>query len=102
MADSHNLTFEMGKISGQLRELIQSTNQNTQQLNALALLVAANSSLPDDVAALRTRVTNLEVEKNKADGRTGVLAAVYKSPTTLWIIAAVGGVWAILTGKIPL
>lgn len=82
--NSQNLAFEIGKISGQLRELLHTTNNNTQQLLALAATVSQLTGLPETIAELNARVVLLERQQNKLDGEKGVLAALFKSPAFMW------------------
>lgn len=66
--NSQNLAFEIGKISGQLRELLHTTNNNTQQLLALAATVSQLTGLPETIAELNAGApsshTGIEITNN--------------------------------------
>lgn len=80
-----NSLLLLGEIRGQLRELIHSSNNNGQKIEALT-----------------TRVLALEAEYQRRQGAQGVVAAIMRSPALGWLVGAVVTAWAILTGKVHL
>ena len=97
-----SIAFTMGKIEGQLKELIHQSNNTAQKVDALATLAAISSALPADIAAMNVRVTALEVDRNKRDGATGVIAVILRSPTFGWIVGGATALWALVTGRLEL
>lgn len=77
-----NALLLLGEIRGQLRELIHTSNNNSQKLDALAL-----------------RVGVLEADKSRREGAAGVFHAIIKSPAVAWVISAAVTVWALLSGR---
>jgi hypothetical protein len=73
----------LGEIRGQLRELIHTTNNAGQKLDALSL-----------------RVSKLEAEHNRREGASSVIATILKSPALGWLVGAIITAWAVLTGKV--
>ncbi len=73
----------LGEIRGQMRELIHSTNNAGQKIDALAVRVAA-----------------LEAEHNQRKGAASIVSTIMKSPTLGWIVGAAISAWALLTGKV--
>jgi hypothetical protein len=79
----NSIPFMLGQIQGQLRELIHSSNNNGQKLEALSHRVAA-----------------LEAKDQRRDGAVGMAQMVLKSPLIGWVVGAVSVIWAILTGRL--
>lgn len=75
--------YLLGQIQGQLRELIHSSNNNGQRLEALSSRVAA-----------------LEASNDRREGANGVIQSIMKSPAIGWLVGAAITAWAILTGKV--
>lgn len=73
----------LGKIMGQLRELIHNSNNNSAKLDALSLRVAA-----------------LEVESGRRAGAGHVVQTILKSPVIAWLVTVGAAIWAVATGKI--
>ncbi len=97
-----SIAFTMGKIEGQLKELIHQSNNTAQKVDALATLAAISSALPADIAAMNVRVTALEVDRNKRDGRDGVLAALLHSRAFGWVVGGVTTAALWINGNIKL
>lgn len=76
---------DIGEVKGQLRELIHSTNNQTQIMHGID-----------------TRVAGLEAGEHRREGQNGVISALMKSPALGWFIGAAITAWAILTGKVNL
>lgn len=81
--DEIDVSFQLGQISGQLRELIHNTNNVQQSVNALG-----------------TRVAALEASENRREGANKLWHTVLKSPAIGWLVGAAVTAWAILTGRI--
>ena len=97
--DDMGLARAVGKIEGQLRELIHGQNNQSQKLDAIAREVATNSKVPAQVADLDSRVTALETDKNKRDGAMGFGGWLLRSPLFGWLATAAVVAWAALKGK---
>lgn len=97
--DDGGLYRAVGKIEGQLREVIHGLNNVSQKVDALGEKVAAGSNLPARVDDLDTRVTALETDKNKRDGAMGFGGWLLRSPLFGWLATAAIAVWAVLKGK---
>lgn len=78
-----SVPFMLGQIQGQLRELIHSSNNNGQKLEALGVRVAA-----------------LEAANDRREGASGVIQSIMKSPAIGWLVGAAITAWAILTGRV--
>lgn len=78
-----SVSYLLGQIQGQLRELIHSSNNNGQKLEALGVRVAA-----------------LEAANDRREGASGVIQSIMKSPAIGWLVGAAITAWAILTGKV--
>lgn len=79
------VAFMLGKIEGQLRELIHQSASTAQLVTAMGLRIAA-----------------LEAELNQRKGASNLLVTVLKSPTIGWLAGAAISAWAILTNKVHL
>jgi len=77
------ISYQLGQISGQLRELIHNMNSLQSSINAIGIRVAA-----------------LEASENRRDGATGLLMTIMKSPAIGWLVGAAISAWAILTGRV--
>lgn len=75
--------YLLGQIQGQLRELIHSSNNNGQRIEALS-----------------TRVAALEASNDRREGAAGVVQMILKSPMIGWLVGAGVSAWAVLTGKV--
>jgi len=73
----------LGEIRGQMRELINSTNNAGMKIDALA-----------------ARVSALEAEHNRRQGANNVVQALLKSPAFGWLVGVAVSAWAILSGKV--
>ena len=73
----------LGEIRGQMRELINSTNNAGMKIDALAACVSA-----------------LEAEHNRRQGANNVVQALLKSPAFGWLVGVAVSAWAILSGKV--
>lgn len=78
-----SVPFMLGQIQGQLRELIHSSNNNGQKIEALS-----------------TRVAALEAANDRRDGAAGVIQMIMKSPAIGWLAGAAVTAWAVLTGRV--
>lgn len=102
MSDESQIAFEIGKISGQLRELLHSTNNNAVQLQSLSNKLSSMSSLPETVADINARVTLLERKDSKSEGEKGLLIAFLKSPAFVWIAGFCITIAAIISGRLDI
>lgn len=92
--------FFLGKIEGQLREMIHGMNNEAQKSAAVAEKVSKLDGVPDDIVEIKQRLTALEASEHRREGSNGVWMAIMKSPALGWLIGAAVTAWAILTGKV--
>lgn len=97
--------FQLGKIEGQLRELIHTQNNQVMKGDAMAGKIGKLETLPDDLAEIKTvlakvdvRLTALETDKHRRDGAGALGAWLLRTPLLGWVvgIGAVG--WAAWKG----
>ena len=93
--------FQLGKIEGQLRELIHTQNNQAMKGDAVAEKISKLENLPEDIgeikqglAKLDTRLTTLEVDKHRRDGAMGFGGAMARSPIFQWLGLALVALWA--------
>ena len=63
--DNTALALAIGKVEGQLRELIHTSNNNSQKLDTLNDTVLKAADLPEQVRKLSSRVEVLETERHQ-------------------------------------
>ena len=92
--------FQLGKIEGQLRELIHTQNNQAMKGDAVAEKISRLENLPDDIAEIKTglakldtRLTTLEIDKHRRDGALGFGGALMRSPVVVWLAVAALAVW---------
>lgn len=78
-----SVPYLLGKIQGQLRELIHSSNNNGQQLIALS-----------------ERVGALEAANERREGAAGIVSMILRSPLVGWFVGLLVSAWAVLSGKV--
>lgn len=101
-AGDPNTALILGEVRGQLREVVHNQNDQAQHLRAIGEKLAKLDSVPDELSAIRERLTKLETDKHRRDGFLGGLQTIAKSPALAWLAAIGASVWAVLTGKIHL
>lgn len=74
-----NAIFLLGKISGQMGELIHTTNNTSQKIDGLD-----------------RRITALEATENKRQGAVNLGTALLKSPPVGWIVATAATLYGLL------
>ena len=103
MADQpENVSFAIGEIRGQLRELVHSVNNTSQKVDAIGEKVILAAALPEVVNGLAARITALEIDRNRREGATGIISAIGRSPTLGWIVGGVTTIYLAVTGKLDL
>lgn len=88
----HSLYEKMGDMQATLRVVKHSTENASQKIDALALLVANQGHLKEDVTKLQEEVHTLQVEKFRREGAVGLVEWVSKH----WpfLIACISlGIW---------
>lgn len=106
MPDDQSLTLAVGRMEGQLREVVHTMNNLAQKFEDLARTVDRSAHLPAAVdenkakiAALDVRLTALEAIENQRKGAIGLGAALMKAIPWLIPASVFGGV-AVLVGKV--
>jgi hypothetical protein len=94
--------FFLGKIEGQLRELIHNQNNEAMKNAAIGEKVSKLEGVPDDIAEIKQRLTALETAEHRREGATGVFQAILRSPTIAWLVAAAGLVWVAFKERLDL
>lgn len=96
-SELHTLAVKVGEISGQLREVIHTTNNMAQKVDGLTerLLTAPTAA---DFEKLSKRVDALEAKEDRRDGATGLGAAILKSPVLGWAVGIVVAAIAAIKG----
>ena len=83
----------IGEVRGQLRELIHSVNNQGMQNEAIGKALAKLESVPDQLAKIENRLTQLETDKHRRDGAMGLGGALLRSPLLAWVFAAAVIAW---------
>lgn len=105
MPEDQSLTLAVGRMEGQMREVVHTVNNLAQKFEDLARAVDRSAHLPAaveenkaEISALNARVTALEAIENQRKGALSLGAVLIK--TIPWLIPAgvLGGV-AALVGK---
>lgn len=96
--DDGGLYRAVGKIEGQLREVIHGLNNVSQKVDAVGREVALGANIPARVDDLEQRVGTLETDRDKRDGAVGILGWLLRSPAISMIVGAALAVWAMLGG----
>lgn len=86
--------FLLGKIEGQLREVIHNMNNQAMKVDALVSL----KDIPDDIREIKDRLTVLETDKHRKDGAVGFGASLFRSPLVGWLVGFGLALYAWLKG----
>jgi hypothetical protein len=78
-----DVSYQLGQISGQLREIVHS-------------LVNVQSTQ----SAMGLRLASLEASENRREGANGLMKMILKSPAIAWLAMLAATVWAALTGRL--
>ena len=109
MPDDQSLTLAVGRMEGQMREVVHTMNNLAQKFEDLMRTVDRTSHLPAaveenkaDIAALAIRVTALEAIEHQRRGAISLGAALLK--TVPWLIPAgiFGGIAALVAKGVGL
>ena len=90
--------FYLGKIEGQLRELIHNLNNEAMKNTARDEKLSKLESVPGDVADIKVRLTALETDKHRRDGAVGFGSWILRSPLIGWLVGFGLALWAFLRG----
>lgn len=100
------LALALGEMRGQLKELVHNVAGKAQRDEAMGRTIAKLESIPDDIKEIRksigeieSRMAQVELKQGQEEAKQGLLWAIFKSPTTAWVIALAGLVWASMTGR---
>ncbi len=86
--DYHSLYEKIGDMQATLRVVKHETQNTSTKLDSLALLVANQGHLAEDVTKLKTEVQQLQIEKFRREGAVGLIEWASKHwPFLLGIIA---------------
>ena len=96
--DFSSLYEKLGDMQATLRIVKHDTANTSTKLDALALLVANQGHLKEDVIKLQTEVAELRVEKFRREGAINLAAWVSRNWPVAFIIAGVGALIAWFKG----
>lgn len=85
--------FQLGKIEGQLRELIHNMNNEAMKNTARDEKLAMLANVPDDITAIKVEIATLKTDKDRRDGALGLWAALLRSPLLAWVFAGAVIAW---------
>lgn len=93
MSEDQSLTLAVGRMEGQLREVVHTMNNLAQKFEDLARTVDRSAHLPaaveenkSAITALAVRVTTLEAAENQRKGAITLGSALLKSLP--WVVPA--------------
>jgi len=86
--------FQLGKIEGQLRELIHQQNNEAMKNTARDEKLAKLANVPEDIIAIKLEMATLKTDKDRRDGAIGLGGALARSPAFQWIGLALVALWA--------
>jgi hypothetical protein len=90
--------FLLGKLSGQVRELIHQVNNISSKVDFIGSEAIKTSGLPQAVADLKGAVAALEASENKRTGAVGFAQWLISSPLIPWAGLAAVAIWIALGG----
>lgn len=90
------VVYLLGKLEGQVRELVHSVNNTAQIVTGLTDKVNSTIGLPEKVADHERRITILEAQENKRVGAIGLGAWIVKAAPVLMALAAGAGIMGIM------
>lgn len=85
---------ELGEFRGQLREIVHNLNNLSAKIDGLSNTSARHHDLPEEIAALRLRITALEVAEHQRAGAINLGSLLLRSPMLGWLVGAAVAVWA--------
>jgi len=107
-ADFQNLLLSVGRLEGQLRELVHGMNNLTQanihmsnDVAKMALEIAKFATVPEEIAALKARVGALEIEETKRGAVMGFGGWLLSLIPAGGIAAIVAAAFEFFKGKHP-
>ncbi len=80
--------FFLGKLSGQVKELIHTIGQIGQKVEFLGQSAVRTNLMHDDIKDLKSAITKLEASENRREGATNTLRWLITSPVIPWIAFA--------------
>lgn len=92
--------FQLGKIEGQLRELIHNQNNEAMKNTARDEKLARLANVPEDIGAIKIEIATLKTDKDRREGERGVFQAILRSPTLLWLAVLAVAVWTALKERL--
>jgi hypothetical protein len=98
------LAKEVGRISGQVRELIHKDNNRQQRDEAIAVALIRLEGVPKQIEDMRNileeRLQKLEVEAVRRDQTASLGRLILKSPMVAWLITGLAFVVSLVKGWI--
>lgn len=91
--------FLLGKLTGQVREIIHQINNLQSSMNAIGEKVIRASSIPEEIEKMRHAITDLQANDNKRTGATSLGQWLISSPLIPWAGLAVVAIWVVLGGQ---
>ena len=96
--DFSSLYEKLGDMQATLRIVKHDTANASGKIDALALLVANQGHIKEDVIKLQAEVAELRVEKFRREGAIGLVSWISRNWPVAFIIATVAAIGAWFTG----
>ncbi len=96
--DFSALYEKIGDMQATLRVVKHDTSNTSQKVDALALLVANQGHLKEDVTKLQAEVAELRVEKFRREGAIGLVSWISRNWPVAFIIAMAAAAVAWIKG----
>jgi hypothetical protein len=90
--------YQLGKIEGQLRELIHQQNNEAMKNTARDEKLAKLEGVPKDIEEIKIEMATLKTDKDRRDGAFNFGGALIRSPLVVWLAVAALAVWTWLRG----
>jgi hypothetical protein len=109
MPPSDQNTMILGEMRGQLREVVHTINNLSVKFDGLSREVIGLGPLAADMAEMKllaaaqtARIAELEGDRDRREGASGIVALILKSPALGWFVGVALPAAAILSGKVHL
>jgi hypothetical protein len=106
-----DISYQLGQLAAYVHEHRHGVNNLSMKMDGLSIDVAKQIAaleakmtirIDEGYAALSTRLSALEAEKNRRDGASSVIISIMRSPAIGWLVGGATFMWGVLTGRIHL